>query len=296
MEIKELFSGAEKIIAEKTLKNRDPDLLKQYEIIRLRNWTKQTEEHQILNNFAMAAASYSAMRKNFKVLYPEEISNFDQHFSTAHFKKGTEPKFTYDDWVSITLSWGNSVLSEYGITHQDNLNSLIQKMKTSSISTNQHRPRLVYSLASGLPKVKKLILPDSESYWEKYDNLSRQYPGKAFNYAKDFSSDIIQMGTPLVCNFLKELGLLYYVKTDVHLSNFLGQMVSTCKKLSEKEQFILTWLLAKEIGIEPFYLDKILYVCGKFCKDSVSHLFQRHKTEYLATVQRLVRQIPAHLQ
>lgn len=295
MEIKELFAGAEKIIAEKTMKNRDPDLLKQYEIIRSRNWPKQIEEYQILNNYVMAAASYSAMRKNFKVLYPEDIANFDQHFSTHHFKRGTEPKFTYEDWIRVTLSWGNCVLREYGVAPQDDLNSLVQKMKTASISSNLHRPRLVYSLASGLPKVKKLILTDSEDFWGKCDSLSRQHPGKAFNYAKDFSSDIIQMGTPLICNFLKELGLLYYVKTDVHLSNFLGKMVSTCKKLTEKEQFVLTWLLANEVGIEPFYLDKILYVGGKYTKDALSRLFEHHKTEYLATVQRHIQQIPNYM-
>lgn len=295
MEIKELFSEAEKLIAEETKVNRDPDLLSQYEIIRARNWPKQIKDHQILNNFAIAAASYSVMRKSFKVLYPEDISNFDQHFSTFHFKPNTEPTLNYEDWVGVTLSWGNCILREYCISEQNNLESLIVKFKTSAISSNKIRPRLVYSLASGLQKVKTLILANPESYWEKYNELSQQHPGKAFNYARDFSVGITQMGTPLVCNFLKELGLLYYVKTDVHLSNFLGQMTSTCKKLSEKEQFILTWLLAKEIGIEPFYLDKILYVGGKYSQPSVTRLFARHKSEYLGTVQRLVQKIPTYM-
>lgn len=274
MEIKELFSLAEKIIAEETMKNRAPDLLRQYEIIRLRNWPKQIKEHQILNIFVMSAASYRVMRNKFDVLYPEDISNFDLHYATAFFKPGIEPMFTYEDWERITVHWGNTILREYGVDQQDNLNSLIQKMRASSVSTNQPRPRLVYSLASGLPKIKKLILPDPESYWEKYDKISRQHPGKAFNYAREFSTGIEQMGVPLVCNFLKELGLLYYVKTDVHLSNFLGQITSTCKKISEKEQFVLTWLLSKEIGIEPFYIDKILYVGGVYSKNRLSNLFE----------------------
>ncbi|MDD5452200.1 MAG: hypothetical protein PHT49_09935 [Desulfovibrionales bacterium] len=295
MRISELFSEAEKIIAEETQKNKDPDLLRQYEIIRTRRWPKQTKEHQILNNLAMAAASYSAVRKTFKVLYPEDIFRFDGHYSSCHFRKCTEPLYQYDDWVRITLSWGNSILEEAGIPEQDNLNSLIEILK-GRVSTKKHRPRLVLSLATALPKVKQEILADPESFWDMYDKVSRQHPGKAFDYAKEFSSGIIQMGPPLICNFFKELGLLYYVKTDVHLGNFLKQLASSCKKLKEpKEQFILTWLVAREIGMEPFFLDKILYVGGKYAKDQLTHLFERHHSEYLATVERLVLQIPALL-
>jgi len=63
------------------------------------------------------------------------------------------------------------------------------------------------------------------------------------------------MGPPLVCNFLKELGLLYFVKVDVHVKTFVGLATSSCKKLSEKDQFILSWLLAREVDMKPFFLE-----------------------------------------
>ncbi|MDP3014278.1 MAG: hypothetical protein Q8M92_08565 [Candidatus Subteraquimicrobiales bacterium] len=300
MRISELFSEAEGIIAEETQRNKEPDLLRQYEIIRTRKWPKQTKEHQVLNNLAMAAASYSAVRKTFKVLYPEDIFRFDGHYSACHFRNCTEPLYSYDDWARITLSWGNMILEEIGIPKQDSLLNFVGKLKLAKSNewksfSKQHRPRLVLSLATALPKVKREILVDPESFWIKFDKTSRQHPGKAFDCAKEFSVGIIEMGTPLICNFFKELGLLYYVKTDVHLGNFLKQLASSCKRLGEKEQFILTWLLARETGLEPFFLDKILYVGGKYAKAKMTLLFERHHSEYLAIVERLVLQIPAFL-
>jgi hypothetical protein len=300
MRISELFSEAKEIIAEETQRNEDPDLLRQYEIIRTRKWPKQTKEHQVLNNLAIAASSYSAVRKTFNVLYPEDIFRFDGHYSTGDFRNGIEPLYQYDDWARITLSWGNVILEEIGIPKQDSLLNLVEKLRLAKSTewksfSKQHRPRLVLSLATALPKVKREILADPESFWLEFDRTSREHPGEAFDCAKTFSVGIIEMGTPLICNFFKELGLLYYVKTDVHLGNLLKQLASSCKKLREKEQFILTWLLAREIGMEPFFLDKILYVGGKYSKAKMTRLFESHHSEYFAVVQRLVLQIPAFL-
>jgi hypothetical protein len=58
------------------------------------------------------------------------------------------------------------------------------------------------------------------------------------------------MGTGLVCNFFKGLGLPYYDKVDVHVNDFLDSI--TLAKLNEERQFILSWRLASEAGMEPF--------------------------------------------
>ena len=199
MRISELFSEAQEIIAEETQRNKNPDLLRQYEIIRTRKWPKQTKEHQVLNNLAIAATSYSAVRKTFNVLYPEDIFRFDGHFSTGHFRNGIEPLYHYDDWARITLSWGNTILEELGIPKQDRLLNLIEKLKLAKRNewksfSKQHRPRLVLSLATALPKVKREILADPDSFWLEFDRTSRQHPGKAFDSAKAFSVDIIAGG------------------------------------------------------------------------------------------------------
>lgn len=100
------------------------------------------------------------------------------------------------------------------------------------------------------------------------------------------------MGTGLVCNFFKELGLLQYVKVDVHVKDFLENLNTDCKKLNQKRNFILSWLLAKEAGMEPFYLDKILYVGGKYVKPKIKALFNSFRNEYENTLKRLILQIP----
>ena len=73
------------------------------------------------------------------------------------------------------------------------------------------------------------------------------------------------MGNPLVCNFLKELGLTYYVKVDVHVSDFVDDL-SFGRKLNPKEQFILSWLLAQNLGIEPFFLTKYFMLGASIVK------------------------------
>ena len=102
------------------------------------------------------------------------------------------------------------------------------------------------------------------------------------------------MGNPLVCNFFKEMGLLHYVKVDVHVSDLIAD-ISFQKKLNGKEQFILSWLLAREAGMEPFFLDKILYVGGKYCKPRFKSLFEKHRAEYIDAVNRLCAEIPAFM-
>ena len=65
MRISELFAEAERIIAEEAHVNKDADFVRQYEIIRTRSRPRQIKERHILNNLAIAASSYSAVRKTF---------------------------------------------------------------------------------------------------------------------------------------------------------------------------------------------------------------------------------------
>ncbi len=98
------------------------------------------------------------------------------------------------------------------------------------------------------------------------------------------------MGNALVCNFFKELGLLYYVKVDVHVGDFINK-VSFCKEFSKRDAFIMSWLLAREARMEPFFLDKILYVGGKYLKPQMTELFKKHREEYIRDINSLTSEM-----
>lgn len=298
MAIKDLFDEAETIVARACRLSSSMDFQRQYEIIRTRKWDRVTNEHNILNNLFIQAASYSVVRKYFKILYPEDIWRLDGHYGTRFFKAGTTPALSYDDWITAVIQWGNVLLGEEGLPNVQALDSVVSHLKNAKKNTwmsytKKPRSRIVLSLATALPKVQKEVLPDPSAFLDKLDVVSKNHPGKAFDYATLFSRGIIEMGNPLVCNFLKELGLLYYVKVDVHVGDFMDN-IAFCKTFSKKDAFIMSWLLAKEAGIEPFFLDKLLYVGGKYTKPQLMRLFHQYKSQYVNAVNALTTKVPEY--
>ena len=299
MAIQELFQEASRIIADECRHNRNEDFQRQWEIIKTRNFPRLKEEPDILNNLIVQAASYSVVRKYFQVLYPEDIHRFDPQFSSGFFAPRLKPEYDYAAWVDIVLAWGNQLLSEAGLPRQNDLKALVFSLKEGKangyedLNALKPRPRIVLAMATALPVVKREILDDIAGFYHRCDGVSAGHPGKAFDYVAEFARDIEMMGTGLVCNFFKELGLPYYVKVDVHVRDFLDSL--TLAKLSEKRQFILSWLLAAEAGMAPIFLDKIFYVGGKYAKPRMKALFQRHRHEYSLTIHRLMTQIDNYM-
>ena len=187
MAIKKLFEEAQRIIADECKHNKTEDLLCQYEIIQTRKCESLTKEPDILNNLAVQAASYSVVRKFFHVLYPEDIYKFEKHFSTKFFKIGVKPEYEYKDWANIVVSWGNELLSEDGRQQEKSLDAVALSLMRSEISRNQPRSRIVFSLSSALPKVKDHILGNSIHFLNRYHEISKNHPGKAFDEAVNFS-------------------------------------------------------------------------------------------------------------
>ena len=210
---------------------------------------------------------------------------------------GRAPALGYRDWERIVLRWGNVVLQDQGEPPASDLSALVQSLRRAgeadwSSFSKRPRSRIILSLATALPKVRREVLPDPVAFLDRLDEVSRRSPGQAYEAARRFGDGILQMGTSLVCNFFKELGLLYYVKVDVHVGDFIDELEPT-RALGAKQQFVLGWLLAREAGMAPFFLDKILYVGGKYCKPALKTLFQSRRSAYEREVNRLIDEIPA---
>ena len=297
--IKALCNDMERLIAEECDHNSSEDLRKQYAIIRDRSWDRLASESDILNSLIIQASSYSVLRKSFGVLYPEDIWKFDSAYGSEYFSPQTVPTFDYQQWVTIVLDWGNRLLAGDGGAHQNSLDSLVSELELTyqngaqELSPRKPKSRLVLSLATALPKVRANMLSDAPGFFEKVDDLSRHSPAAAFDYASQFAEGIIGMGSALVANFLKEIGLLYFVKVDVHLGGLIGEIAGG-KKLSERKQFILSWLLAREADMEPFFMDKIFYVGGKYLKPGMRALIQQHRNGYQQAVNELMAKVPGY--
>jgi hypothetical protein len=292
-----LFAEAERLIRAEVARNRSDDLKRQFEIIESRRFHRVTDEPGILNNLIIQASSYSVVRKYFGALYPDEIWKFDREFGTHFFEVGKAPRYAYAAWERIVLAWGNGLLAQQGESAVSDLAALVQGLRRARDTdwasySKQARSRIILSLATALPKVRREVLANPTAFLDRLDGLSRRHPGRAYEAADRFAEGILQMGNPLVCNFFKELGLLYYVKVDVHVGDFIDELALK-RDLGPKQQFILSWLMAREAGMPPFFLDKILYVGGKYCKPTLKALFQSRRSAYEREVNRLIDEIPA---
>jgi hypothetical protein len=291
-----LFTEAEGLIGAEVTRNPSADFKRQSEIIESRRCGRVTDEPGILNNLIIQASSYSVVRKHFGALYPDEIWKFDREFGTHFFEVGKPPRYGYADWERIVLAWGNVLLGDEGEPAAADLATLVQALRRvwdgdwPSLS-KRPRSRIILSLATALPKVKREVLPNPVAFLDRLDQVSQRHPGRAYEAADRFADGIMQMGNPLVCNFFKELGLLYYVKVDVHVSDFIKDL-AVKRDLRPKQQFILSWLLAREAGMAPFFLDKVLYVGGKYCKPALKALFQSRQSAYERAVSRLIEDLP----
>jgi hypothetical protein len=292
-----LFAEAERLIRAEVARNPSEDLKRQFEIIESRRFDRVTDEPAILNNLIIQASSYSVVRKHFGALYPDEIWKFDREYGTYFFEAGTVPAYGYGDWERIVLAWGNGLLAEGGEAPVSDLPALVQALRRTreadwSSFSKRPRSRIILSLATALPKVRREVLANPTAFLDRLDELSCRHPGRAYEAADRFAEGIMQMGNPLVCNFFKELGLLYYVKVDVHVGDFIDELALK-RDLGPKQQFVLSWLLAREAGMPPFFLDKILYVGGKYCKPALRALFQGRRSAYEREVNQLIDEIPA---
>jgi len=86
--------------------------------------------------------------------------------------------------------------------------------------------------------------------------------------ATDFSIGIRNVGSNLMCDFLKESGFTDYAKMDVHLIRSMSEVlqVNEDDKLPDFESFATTQWVANKMKMTPYRLDKILYVYGVYRK------------------------------
>jgi hypothetical protein len=114
-------------------------------------------------------------------------------------------------------------------------------------------------------------------FYSTIDKAIQSGPEAMLEFAHNLTKKpkIYWMADKLACDFLKNLGFTRYVKIDIHLSRIIKMLTNETeakkceqimndvpKSLHDKLLFAVAIDIADFIGLEPFRLDKILYLKG----------------------------------
>lgn len=150
----------------------------------------------------------------------------------------------------------------------EKLAKTIQCRLNLDLSSNRFKERMMAVLLSG-PKILGFELEDGlESFYTKVDRISNDGAEAMWSYVHEFSRSMNKVGPALACDFLKGIGFVRFVKIDHHFKREFPALVGIdgCRSLSEKENFVLSQLLADALAMTPYHLDHLLYQWGRHKK------------------------------
>jgi hypothetical protein len=151
-----------------------------------------------------------------------------------------------------------------------------KKYKEQHIFSDYWLEYIMDILRTAPSKLTELTNQNINEFYEKVDRIcSQDYEQDVFrksevlwDLATEMSVGIKNVGTNLMCDFLKESGFTDYAKMDIHMIRSMSEVLNvySCSKLTDSESFVVTQWLANKITMTPFKLDKIQYVYGMYNK------------------------------
>ena len=144
----------------------------------------------------------------------------------------------------------------------------IQQKEGYDLRSKKFKPRMISVFLDGTKEMEKRLKRGIEEFYQELERLNKGSGEEMWEYAKKFSMHIYNVGTALICDFLKDIGCDRFVKVDHHFKKEFPSLLglSDCKQLSPKEHFILSQEISKIIKISPFHLDHLLYQWGRYKK------------------------------
>lgn len=144
----------------------------------------------------------------------------------------------------------------------------IQERKNFDLKSNQFQPRMIAVLLDGSLEMHHRLELGLESFYSELEEINGKSGYEIWAYVSGFSSNIYNVGTALICDFLKDIGCDQFVKVDHHFKNEFPKLLgfNDCKKLSSKDHFVLSQSIAESLKISPFHLDHLLYQWGRYKK------------------------------
>lgn len=144
----------------------------------------------------------------------------------------------------------------------------IQNRESFDLKSNQFRPRMISVLLDGTLEMNKRLKSGLDGFYSELDSINEESGHEIWGYVSGFSDNIYNVGTALICDFLKDIGCDRFVKVDHHFKNEFPKLLgfSNCNKLSAKDHFVLSQKIADLLKMSPFHLDHLLYQWGRHKK------------------------------
>ena len=143
----------------------------------------------------------------------------------------------------------------------------IQQREKFDLTSNQPRPRMVRVMLDGADQMAKRLKKGVDPFYKSIEQVSASTPDVMWSFVEELAKPIYNVGPALICDFIKEVGFPRFVKVDHHfLQQFSGLFgkPQDDSRLSNKKHFVLSQQLADALGIQPYYLDRILYEWGRY--------------------------------
>ncbi|MBT0652250.1 hypothetical protein [Geomobilimonas luticola] len=144
----------------------------------------------------------------------------------------------------------------------------IQAREKFDLKSNQFQPRMISVLLDGSMEMDRRLKLGLESFYSELKEINGKSGYEIWAYVSGFSTNIYNVGTALICDFLKDIGCDQFVKVDHHFKNEFPALLgySDCNKLSSKDHFVLSQSIANSLKMSPFHLDHLLYQWGRYKK------------------------------
>ena len=144
----------------------------------------------------------------------------------------------------------------------------IQQKEKYDLKSNKFKPRMVSVILDGTKEMERRLEGGIAKFYLELDSINDSTGKEIWEYVSEFPKYIHNVGTALICDFLKDIGCDRFVKVDHHFKKEFPSLLglSDCKKLNAKEHFILSQEIATMLEMSPFHLDHLLYQWGRYKK------------------------------
>jgi hypothetical protein len=144
----------------------------------------------------------------------------------------------------------------------------IQQKEKFDLKSNKFKPRMISVILDGTQEMEKRLEYGIEKFYQELDGINKSIGEEIWKYVSEFPKQIHNVGTALICDFLKDIGCDRFVKVDHHFKKEFPSLLglNDCKKLSSKEHFILSQEISNMLEMSPFHLDHLLYQWGRYKK------------------------------
>lgn len=223
--------------------------------------------NKLMVQLISSAFSYNRIRKQLRKINREKFNDDNYPIREDHEKilayLLNEERFKNEDyWYPEKLEFLIKEIENKG------------QYKEIGELTDYWLEHIMWILRTAPAKLLELTNQGLTDFYDKVDGICnkdyrKDYYKKSeelWGFATEISIGIKNVGSNLMCDFLKESGFTDYAKMDIHMIRSMSEVlnVNNCSELTDFESFVVAQWLADKIKITPFKLDKILYVYGVY--------------------------------